>query len=188
MFYNGDLINVLVDPTVVLLVALLILIEALFIRKEPEHSCRPVPEFVGQGRFLDLTELLECLCNMHAVRLAVGGVICILRGPLAGRQLVTTDVKSNLFYICLSSLPPVSLTAATRPSVLTGKDLIAWALHREVDPYFISYTLQFLQVSMILVFSNSNKNHACRLLSGAKKRPLWSCAPIHSWQQPWVVF
>lgn len=93
--YDGDLFDDHADPSVVLLVAFLVLVED-FIRKEPEHSCGLVLEPIEQGRCLDLSRFLVSLCHEHAVRLAVVGVAKFLLDRPAERRLVSVHVSAYL--------------------------------------------------------------------------------------------
>ena len=59
MLHDGELLDVFADPPVVLPVTLLVLIEIIFIRKEPEHCEGPVLELVEQGCCLAFLDSLE---------------------------------------------------------------------------------------------------------------------------------
>lgn len=99
-----DLLNIHADPPVLLIVGLLVLVGALFIRKEPEHSARPLKELVEQGHCPHLTRLLSARSDEHALKIAVGEVHNILLDHLADRQLVAAYVSCNL------GVPPASIT------------------------------------------------------------------------------
>lgn len=55
MFYNRDVFYVLAVPSVLLLVALLVLIEGIFIKEGLAHSDRPVLALFERGSCLDFS-------------------------------------------------------------------------------------------------------------------------------------
>lgn len=75
LLYDRELFDVFADLPVVLVVALLFLIEVLFITEQPEHSGKPVLKIVDKYNGLDSFQLFGRLCDELAVRLVGEGVI-----------------------------------------------------------------------------------------------------------------
>lgn len=95
MLYDWDLFDVLANPSVVLLVALLVLLKFLIIR-DAEHSGGPLLHLVEQTRFLDLSQLFGGRCDEHSERLAVGEVTNIPLDCSADCRFLADHVSGDL--------------------------------------------------------------------------------------------
>lgn len=96
VLYHGDLFNVLVDPPVLLIVALLVLVKDIFIRKDHGHSGCHCLSSLSNAAALNHFRLLGGLFDEHAVRLAVKGVTNILFDLPADCRPVAAHVSGNL--------------------------------------------------------------------------------------------
>lgn len=119
VLYDDDLIYFLADPLVVLLAALPVLVEVLLTREEPEHSGKSRPELVEEASCFDLSWLLGCLCNEHAVRIAVNETTNVLLDRLVYIGLVAVYFSGN----CGKAVTPITVDVLFRCSdELVGPD------------------------------------------------------------------
>lgn len=95
--YDGPLCDIFADPSVVLPVSLLVLVEVLSFRENPEHPSGSVLELVEWCCCLDTSQLLKCLPDKHAMRPAVGEMTnktCLIVQPV-----VTSSTCGSLRHL-----------------------------------------------------------------------------------------